>query len=142
MRTSPARSHSRLRAQVHRADSAAAGSPVAVVAAAGAAAGEVFALVRASRAPRYQPPIASRVCPGRGMTRGGIAMSPAAMVLTEKDQAERDALLGRLYNATIGALELFHVYLGERLGLYETLGSKGALTAAELAATAGIKARD
>jgi len=68
-------------------------------------------------------------------------MSAAAIVLTEKDQAERDALLGRLYNATIGALELFHVYLGERLGLYETLVSKGALTAAELAATAGINER-
>jgi 2-polyprenyl-3-methyl-5-hydroxy-6-metoxy-1,4-benzoquinol methylase len=68
-------------------------------------------------------------------------MSAASIMLTEKDQAERDALLGRLYNSTIGALELFHVYLGERLGLYQALTSKGPLTAAELAATAGINER-
>ena len=59
-------------------------------------------------------------------------------MLTEKDQTERDALLARLYTSTIGALELFHVFLGERLGLYQALASKGALNAAELAATAGI----
>src|ERR1700730_2567044 len=68
-------------------------------------------------------------------------MSAASMVLTEEDQAERDAMLGRLYNSTIGALELFHVYLGERLGLYQALTSKGPLTSAELAATPGINKR-
>jgi hypothetical protein len=68
-------------------------------------------------------------------------MSAASTVLTEKDQAERDALLGRLDNSTIGALELFHVYLGERLGLYQALASEGALTTTELAATAGINER-
>ena len=68
-------------------------------------------------------------------------MSAASTVLTEKDQTERDALLGRLYTSPIGALELFHVFLGERLGLYQALASKGALNAAELAATAGIDER-
>src|SRR5438876_3139078 len=41
-------------------------------------------------------------------------MSAASTVLTEKDQTEPDALLARLYTSTIGALELFHVFLGER----------------------------
>ena len=62
-------------------------------------------------------------------------------MLTDQDQAERDALLARLFNATVGALELFHVYLGEHLGLYLALASRGALTAAELASAAGINER-
>jgi 2-polyprenyl-3-methyl-5-hydroxy-6-metoxy-1,4-benzoquinol methylase len=62
-------------------------------------------------------------------------------VLTEKDQAERDAMLARLYGAAIGALELLNVYLGERLGLYQALASRGALTPTELASAAGINER-
>lgn len=62
-------------------------------------------------------------------------------MLTEKDQAERDAMVARLYSSTIGALELFHVYLGERLGLYRALAAKGPLNATELASTAGINER-
>ena len=62
-------------------------------------------------------------------------------MLTDKDQAERDAMLARLYSSTIGALEMFHVYLGERLGLYRALASNGPLNAAELASMAGINER-
>ena len=62
-------------------------------------------------------------------------------MLTEKDQAERDAMVQRLFSSTIGALELFHVYLGERLGLYRALSTTGPLTATELAWTAGINER-
>jgi 2-polyprenyl-3-methyl-5-hydroxy-6-metoxy-1,4-benzoquinol methylase len=62
-------------------------------------------------------------------------------MLSEKDQAERDALVTRLYTSTIGALELFHVYLGERLGLYSALAKNGPLSASELASTAGINER-
>ena len=47
----------------------------------------------------------------------------------------------RLLDATTGALELFGVYLGDRLGLYEALRSSGPLTSAELASTAGIAPR-
>ena len=68
-------------------------------------------------------------------------MSGVTATLTDKEQAERDALVGRLYGATIGALELFHVYLGERLGLYRALATGGPLTAAGLAKAAGIHAR-
>ena len=62
-------------------------------------------------------------------------------MLTDAEQAERDALVGRLFTSTTGALELFHVYLGERLGLYHALNTSGPLTAAGLAAAAGINAR-
>jgi 2-polyprenyl-3-methyl-5-hydroxy-6-metoxy-1,4-benzoquinol methylase len=62
-------------------------------------------------------------------------------VLSEKDQAERDALLARMYTSTIGTLELFHVYLGEHLGLYQALATGGPLTSAGLASAAGINER-
>ncbi|GAC1646611.1 MAG: class I SAM-dependent methyltransferase [Candidatus Dormibacteraceae bacterium] len=61
--------------------------------------------------------------------------------LTDKEQTERDALVGRLFNSTLGALELFHVYLGDRLGLYRALRTSGPLTAAGLATGAGINER-
>ncbi|MHB8611599.1 MAG: class I SAM-dependent methyltransferase [Candidatus Dormibacteraceae bacterium] len=62
-------------------------------------------------------------------------------MLTDSQQAERDALVGRLFSATTGALELFHIYLGERLGLYRALATKGPLTSSGLASAAGINAR-
>lgn len=62
-------------------------------------------------------------------------------MLTDEEQAQRDALVGRLFTSTTGALELFHVYLGERLGLYRALNKSGPLTAAGLASAAGINTR-
>ncbi|MFC5993557.1 methyltransferase domain-containing protein [Pseudonocardia hispaniensis] len=47
----------------------------------------------------------------------------------------------RLLEATTGALELFGVYLGTRLGLYRTLARHGRMTAAELADAAGVHPR-
>jgi uncharacterized protein YceH (UPF0502 family) len=55
------------------------------------------------------------------------------------DRAE--ALAERLFGATVGALELFSVYLGAELGLYRTLVDRGPLTPGELAARAGIAER-
>jgi SAM-dependent methyltransferase len=52
-----------------------------------------------------------------------------------------DALVERLFGATIGALELFSIYLGAELGLYRTLNERGALTAPGLAEAAGIAPR-
>ncbi len=52
-----------------------------------------------------------------------------------------DALVERLFAATIGALELYSVYLGAELGLYRALEAHGPLTAPELAERAGIDAR-
>jgi len=53
----------------------------------------------------------------------------------------RDALVERLFQATIGTLELYSVHLGWRLGLYEALSGDGAVTPAELAARAGVDER-
>ena len=61
--------------------------------------------------------------------------------LSAQDLAQRDALVGRLFNSTIGALELLHVYVGDRLGLYQALADEGPLTPARLASTAGISRR-
>ncbi len=52
----------------------------------------------------------------------------------------RDALVGKLFGATIEALDLLSVYLGDQLGLYRALAG-GPLTAPELAAAAGIHER-
>ena len=49
-----------------------------------------------------------------------------------------DALVERLFGATLGALELFSVYLGAELGLYRALERHGAMTPDELAHRAGI----
>ena len=53
----------------------------------------------------------------------------------------RDQLTERLFGATIGALDLLHVWLGERLGLYRALADGGPATARDLAARAGIDER-
>ncbi len=59
--------------------------------------------------------------------------------MTEIDQAaeRRDALVGRLFNASVETLEVFTIYLGERLGLYRGLADLGVATSAELAAASG-----
>jgi 2-polyprenyl-3-methyl-5-hydroxy-6-metoxy-1,4-benzoquinol methylase len=53
----------------------------------------------------------------------------------------RDALVERLFMNAVGAFDLFSVYLGERLGLYEALREHGAQTPTELAGAAGIQER-
>jgi 2-polyprenyl-3-methyl-5-hydroxy-6-metoxy-1,4-benzoquinol methylase len=51
------------------------------------------------------------------------------------------ALAERLRHDMVGALELFTVYLGERLGLYRALATDGPATSAELAARTGTAER-
>jgi SAM-dependent methyltransferase len=46
----------------------------------------------------------------------------------------RDALAGRVGDATIAAFDLFTIYVGDRLGLYRELADHGPLNASELAA--------
>ena len=46
-----------------------------------------------------------------------------AAVVTAEEQ--RDALVGRLFEATLGAFDLLAVYLGDRLGLYRALAEHG-----------------
>jgi 2-polyprenyl-3-methyl-5-hydroxy-6-metoxy-1,4-benzoquinol methylase len=63
----------------------------------------------------------------------------SASIATHDEQ--RDALVGRVISSVIGSLELFHIYLGDRLGLYRALADNGALTAEELATAAGVHPR-
>ena len=57
------------------------------------------------------------------------------------EPAAPDALVERLFGATLGAMDLFAVYLGDRLGYYRALAKGGAATAGELAARTGTDAR-
>ena len=57
-----------------------------------------------------------------------------APMVMERDAEQRDELVGRLFQATLGAMDLFAIYLGDRLGLYRALAGGGPATAAQLAA--------
>ena len=57
----------------------------------------------------------------------------------EPDRAT--ALADRLFNDALGALELYTVYLGERLGLYRALAEGGLATSSELAERTGTTER-
>jgi 2-polyprenyl-3-methyl-5-hydroxy-6-metoxy-1,4-benzoquinol methylase len=52
-----------------------------------------------------------------------------------------EALVGRVFEQTIGAFEALNVYIGERLGLYRALADGGPATATDLAARAGVAPR-
>jgi SAM-dependent methyltransferase len=56
-------------------------------------------------------------------------------------ETRRDALVERLFTATLGAFDLYAVYVGDRLGLYRALVTDGPLTVGELARIAGIDER-
>lgn len=55
--------------------------------------------------------------------------------------SEGPDLAERLFGATISALELLHVYVGDKLGLYRSLAEAGPLDPPGLAARAGIDER-
>lgn len=57
------------------------------------------------------------------------------------DEAAAGALAERLFGAGLATIDLFTVYLGLRLGLYQALAVAGAATPGDLAATAGIAER-
>ena len=52
-----------------------------------------------------------------------------------------EALVERMFNASLAAFDLYGVYLGERLGLYSCLAKHGPQTAQELGENAGIDER-
>jgi 2-polyprenyl-3-methyl-5-hydroxy-6-metoxy-1,4-benzoquinol methylase len=62
---------------------------------------------------------------------------PAALSEEEKT----GALVGRIFEAALGAVDIVSVYLGDRLGLYRSLAEAGASTPADLALRAGIHDR-
>jgi len=61
--------------------------------------------------------------------------------VTVKDEKTADALVGRLFEATLGMMDVLSVYLGDRLGLYRALHDGGPATAGELATRAAIDPR-
>jgi SAM-dependent methyltransferase len=66
------------------------------------------------------------------------------MTMTAPDRTDaerRDALVDRLFQANLGLLDLFTIYLGDRLGLYRALVTGGPATPLELAARTGTYPR-
>ena len=57
------------------------------------------------------------------------------------DVDRTDALRERLFGNAVGALELYTIYLGDRLGLYRALAESGAATSSQLAAHTGTAER-
>jgi ubiquinone/menaquinone biosynthesis C-methylase UbiE len=58
------------------------------------------------------------------------------------ENSERtEALMERLFRDSLGALELYAVYLGERLGFYRALAEGGAVTSSDLAERTGTDER-
>jgi predicted transcriptional regulator len=53
----------------------------------------------------------------------------------------RDALDERLFEATLGAMDVLSVYLGVRLGLYRALADRGTSSFEELAESIGLNER-
>ncbi|MGH2602241.1 MAG: class I SAM-dependent methyltransferase, partial [Dehalococcoidia bacterium] len=60
---------------------------------------------------------------------------------TDRATEQRDALVGRLFEAAIGAMEVATIYTGDRLGLYQALDEAGPATPSQIAAAAGIHER-
>ena len=60
---------------------------------------------------------------------------------TTEAAERRDALVERMASNAVAAFDLFSVYLGDVLGLYQALADKGPLTSAELGEAAGIHER-
>jgi 2-polyprenyl-3-methyl-5-hydroxy-6-metoxy-1,4-benzoquinol methylase len=62
------------------------------------------------------------------------------MTMSNTDLA-RDAFVERLFASALGTMDVFTVYLGDRLGLYRMMAERGPLTARELAESTGVYAR-
>lgn len=60
---------------------------------------------------------------------------------TPETEKTPDALVARIFDASLGMLDVMSVYVGDQLGLYRSLRDGGPATAPELASRAGIDAR-
>lgn len=60
---------------------------------------------------------------------------------SDTPDAVRDALAERLFGSILATMDLFAVYLGDRLGYYRTLAEAGPLTSGELATRTGTDER-
>jgi 2-polyprenyl-3-methyl-5-hydroxy-6-metoxy-1,4-benzoquinol methylase len=70
-----------------------------------------------------------------------IADTQAAAGGAGSIEEQRDALVGRLFDAVLSTMDVFTCYVGDRLGLYDALVKGGSLTSAELAAATGTHER-
>jgi len=66
-----------------------------------------------------------------------MLLAPRGIVEAMTDPTE--ALAERLFRDAAGALELYTIYLGERLGLYRALHEGGPATSGELAARVSLR---
>jgi hypothetical protein len=57
------------------------------------------------------------------------------------DQERTGALVGRLFEAALGAVDIVSVYIGDRLGLYRSLADGEPVTPGDLAGRAGVHER-
>ncbi len=55
--------------------------------------------------------------------------------LQQRDLEQRDALVERLFQSSLGMMDILTIYLGDRLGLYRALAELGPATPSQLAAT-------
>lgn len=78
-----------------------------------------------------------------GMSKGGAEPFERGRAAGDPgpDVDRTDALGERLFNNAVGALELYTIYLGERLGLYRALAEGGAATSSQLAVRTGTSER-
>lgn len=67
--------------------------------------------------------------------------TPSDLLTTPPPDAPAAAVAERLMAATLGAMEIMAVHLGDRLGWYRTLAAHGALTSTELARLTGTAER-
>jgi 2-polyprenyl-3-methyl-5-hydroxy-6-metoxy-1,4-benzoquinol methylase len=56
-------------------------------------------------------------------------------------EQRRDALVERIFENSVGFMELLSIYIGDRLGLYRALANNGEATATELASATGTHER-
>jgi hypothetical protein len=56
-------------------------------------------------------------------------------------ERRRDALAERIFESSIGMLEILSIYVGDRLGLYRALADGGEATASEFATITGTHER-
>ena len=68
-------------------------------------------------------------------------MTSAKQASSQSTTEQRDALLERLLGSVTGALDVFSVYIGDRLRFYDALAMHGALTSSDLASRTGAHER-
>ena len=73
--------------------------------------------------------------------RRGRAMNLTIEALSTEQEHKRDELANRLFHTCLTALDIFAVYIGDRLGYYAALAELGPTTSTELARRAGTHER-